>query len=701
MRIAIAAVLMLFFISSFASSSEKVMIDRNGVQVRLVSTTESATIIEVTVGEFYKVPAAIGNTTYYSIVLEHEPALLEKGNPDLACLSRSIAIPASARMSASVINSNYIDFPDMDIAPSKGSLSRKIDPNTVPYSFSNVYNSNQFYPSTQVSLGEPYILRDLRGVAVTITPFAYNAPAKTLRVYTYLQIKIENAAAGADTKNILSRSANSFSRQFTYIYKNRFLNYQDQPQAQASAQTQNSLSAAVPEEGRMIVIAPDNYVAAIQPLVDWKNANGIPTTITRTSQITNTADGIKAFLQSEYDRNDGLTFVLLAGDAAQVPPPIYNVEDILIGAADPVYSLLAGNDDYPDILVGRLSAETADQLTTQVNKIIYYERDMPVAAWQNRALGIADVFGSLGDDAEEDYQHIRNIRTQLLNFGYDTVRELYSGSQGGDDAAGTPSEQDLKTEINNGESLINHCDHGEWRDWWDPPFTTDDANALTNDNMLPYIFSAACQVGNFPGFTCLAETCMRAVNPSTHNNTGAIAFYGSSVDQVRNEPMDAQDEFNRLLTASPQSSFGSLCFNAGCKMIDDYSAHGTAAANDFKFWIVFGDPSLKICKSSGLTFNYACEGTRGQKMKLLTRTLLVDGTQITNPLAGLKFGNAASITADGNLVRSLVQEQQGAWLDVPGNLTGGLIARSLNDNSVCMHISTNGTIRLRQGIISH
>ena len=65
-------------------------------------------------------------------------------------------------------------------------------------------------------------------------------------------------------------------------------------------------------------------------------------------------------------------------------------------------------------------------------------------SWYEKGVGIASNEGAgIGDDGEPDWQHIRNIRTDLLGFTYTLVDELYDGSHGGEDAVGNPTSTDV------------------------------------------------------------------------------------------------------------------------------------------------------------------------------------------------------------------------------------------------------------------
>ncbi len=65
----------------------------------------------------------------------------------------------------------------------------------------------------------------------------------------------------------------------------------------------------------------------------------------------------------------------------------------------------------------------------------------------------------------------------------------------------------------------------------------------------------------------------------------------SLISQSWDEPMVGQDEIIDLLVSDQLSSFGGLCFNGSCKMIENC---GTEGATMFKAWTVFGDASLQI-----------------------------------------------------------------------------------------------------------
>ncbi len=539
----------------------------------IVQQTGDITDIHYSIDDFSLTPVDIDNKQYVKVTLNSEPTNLIAGEPVLPSIARSIIIPSEGTMTLHVTATSYEDYENILVAPSKGNLLRTVNPADVPYQFGDIYNQDTWYPSTLAQLEEPYYLRDFRGQVVRIFPFQYNPVQKTLRFYNDISVAITSSNQVV-TNSLQHNTLTTADSDFLPIYQEHFINY--------NAAKYNPVS----EQGNMLIITYDAFYSTMIPFVEWKNLKGIPTEMVNVSTIGN-ANAIKTYI-TDYYNTYGLTFVLLVGDVSQVPTlyPSY-------GASDPSYSYVVGSDHYADLFVGRFSAENIAHVQTQANRTITYERDPMIdAQWYERGVGIASSQGP-GDDNEYDYQHIRNIRTLLLNFTYAVVDELYDGSQGGEDAPGNPTPTLVATSLNEGRSIISYCGHGSMTSWGSSGFSNTNVNALTNDNMLPFITSVACNNGEFDSGTCFGEAWLRATNNG--HPTGAIGAYMSSISQSWDPPMEAQDEFNNILIGlypeNQKTTFGALCFHGAMSMIDDY---GSSGAGEADAWTVFGDPSVQV-----------------------------------------------------------------------------------------------------------
>lgn len=559
-------IILLSLLCALGLWAETVVLGEQANQIRLISSSEYSSRIELSLGSFEREAVQIDGRTWYLPTLKKAGLTLEAGYPQVPVMAASVIIPATAGMNLNIIQIEYVDLP-MPIAPSKGNLTRNIDPASVPYSFADFYNGDDTYPRNTAYLSEPFIMRDYRGITVRFQPFEYFPDTQTTRVYTKLVVDV--VTSGSDFTNAASVNMRRESPEFSGIYQSMFLNY-------ASAKY-----PILSEEGRILVITHSMFNDTILPWVNWKRQMGYTVDVVDVSVAGPSASNIKTYIQNQYNLNDGLKFVQLMGDAPQVPSLSFGG-----GGSDPSYALLAGADNYPDIFIGRFSAQSVAEMQTQIQRSVHYERDIQADDdWIIRAMGIAsnEGGGSQGDMGESDQAHMELIRTDLLGYGYSSVDQMYQ-------AMGATATQ-VGTNLNNGRGFINYVGHGSDTSWVTTGFSNNNVNALTNDFMLPVIASVACVNGNFVSQTCFAEAWLRATNNANGNPTGATVMYASTVNQGWNPPMRAQDEITDLVIAEAKTTVGGLFFHGSSKMIEVYGADGV---EEYKSWTIFGDASLMM-----------------------------------------------------------------------------------------------------------
>ena len=497
---------------------------------------------------------------------------LEEGTPDLPKMAQSIIIPDLAHMELSIVESEFVEFFMENLISSKGNLTRNIDPASVPYTFGQAYETDEFYPQDIVFMRNPYIMRTVRGQAIVFQPIQYNPIQRTLRVYTHIKVNIQQNGL-SQINPLTRRPAKGGSREFENIYAEHFLNY-----------STNSRYELLGEEGPMLIVSYGEFMQSMEPFVEWKNYKGIPTEMVDVADIGDT-DEIEAFVETKY-YDDGIAFVLLVGDIAQIPSPRYSDGAGSNSPADPSYGFVAGSDYYPEIIIGRFSAENTSHVETMINRTIEYEMDPdPTADWYKKGSGFASDEGP-GDDGEIDYEHLDNIRDDLLGFTYVEVDQIY-------DPSGTVEEGEVA--LNEGRSIVNYTGHGSNGSWGNGcPMNQTDVNGLVNMGMYPFIWSVACVNGEFHIGTCFAETWLRATG-TDGVPTGAIAVLMSTINQSWSPPMDGQDEMNDILVESYENNikrtYGGLSMNGVMHMADSY---GTAGEEEILYWTIFGDPSVVV-----------------------------------------------------------------------------------------------------------
>ena len=548
----------------------------NESNIQLVNSNISQTTLNFNLSGFWYNEVETDLGTAWNINIEGSAKRLEQGRPALPLFATSVVIPAHAKMKVEAVSSNYVEYQNILIAPSKGNFDRTIDPSTVPYEFGPQYDRNEFFPTITTDLRQPYIIRDFRGQTVLINPFVYNPVTKVLRVY--YEITLDISEDGISNINTLSSDAipENIDKSFSNIYQQHFINYQ----------SSDDRYDPVGEHGNMLIISYGDFMDEMIPFIDWRTKTGTSVEIIDVAEIGNTSQ-IKTYIADYYNDN-GLTFVLLVGDSPQVPSSVTGGND-----SDVDYSYIVGNDHYPDLFVGRFSAENTTHVATMVSRTIAYERTPEELPWYADAIGVASNQGP-GDDNEYDYEHIRNIHeNKLFPFTYNYGYEFFDGSQGGEDATGNPNPSQIATAINAGASIINYVGHGSNTSWGTSGFSNSNVNNLTNTGKLPFIISVACVNGNFVGHTCFAEAWLRAEDNG--EPTGAIAAFMSTINQSWDPPMRGQDEMNDILTEADEDNikrtFGGITMNGCMGMNDSYGAAGYEMTDT---WTIFGDPSLMV-----------------------------------------------------------------------------------------------------------
>ena len=567
--------------------------------------------------------------------------ILEKGAPNLPRMSRSIIIPDLAHMELSIIKTEFVDIDISDVEPSKGNLTRDIVPSTVPYIYGESYEVDKFYPSEVAFLREPYILRSMRGQAVVFQPIQYNPVQRKLRIFTQIDIRVQEAGI-SQVNPLTRRPSNSDSRAFDHMYRDHFINF-----------PRNDRYDILSEEGPMLVICHGDFLDEMQPFVDWKNYKGIPTDIVDVASVGD-VDAMEQFIENQYYEN-GIAFVLLVGDIDQIESIRRSNGNGSNSPSDNSFTFVAGDDYYPDLMIGRFSAETGEHVETMVNRTIAYEMNPdPEGMWYKKGAGFASNEGP-GDDGEYDNEHMDNIRDLLMAYTYDEIDQVY-------DPNGTVADGEVA--INNGRSIINYTGHGSNGSWGNGcPMNQTDVNNLENMGMYPFIWSVACVNGEFHQGTCYAETWLRATNEDDGTPTGAIAVLMSTVNQGWNPPMEGQDEMNAILVESYSNNikrtFGGLSFNGMNQMNDSY---GTQGYNETFYWTIFGDPSV-VVRSDTPT-----------DLEINHDQVLVIGAQEIYIDAGVSGAHAA-VSMDGQLLAYGHTNESGTIdlvfdpaLDVPGEL---------------------------------
>jgi hypothetical protein len=185
-------------------------------------------------------------------------------------------------------------------------------------------------------------------------------------------------------------------------------------------------------------------------------------------------------------------------------------------ASDHPYADLTG-DDLPDVAVGRLPADTPQDLSAMIDKIIRYERCLDFGPWRRQIQLVAGVggFGALADAAIE--AATKKLLTDEIPAAYQT-QMTYGSWRSPFCPDPRLFRQTTIGTLNNGCLFWVYLGHGH-RQAVDrvhvpggafPVFELPDAQQLTCRAGQPIACLLACYTGAFDHDDCLAEELLRA-----------------------------------------------------------------------------------------------------------------------------------------------------------------------------------------------
>ncbi len=561
--------LVLSFVTLFSFIS---LLAGNGYEVKLKQQTNTTTTIGFTVNEFDFKTVNLNGINFTKIIFDGKVLTKEKGFAELPFVNANVQLNPFKNVSMGVNPLEYTDIQlEFPLVPSRGVIYRNQDPTQIPYEIAPESMVDAFYPESFTNITEPYIIKDVRGTTVYFYPFQYNAVTQTLRVFTEVEVVLSQN--NDESVNPLYQTSGKYFPEMEGLYKSVFINYEN---------SRDDLTVA--DAGDILVITTSRDEDAIQPYIDWKMEKGYDVF----KEVVSTGTNVKSLIQQKYDENNDINYVQLVGDWADIKCDLGGGAN---APMDPMLGCVVGSDSYPDIAVGRFSAGSAAQVTTQVNKSINYEMN-PSGDWYNNAIGVASNQGP-GDDGELDYEQIDVIYDNKLEpFTYDLFSTAY-------DPTGTSTM--VTNYIETGAGIINYCGHGSQNSWVSTGFSSSDVNQLSNGDMLPFIFSVACVNGAFHSGDCFAEAWLR------NDGGGAIITLMATINQPWDPPMRGQDYFNDLITggydysSNPGSGIntdegrtiiGSVVANALTLMYTE--SNGSSDLETIQTWTTFGDAALQL-----------------------------------------------------------------------------------------------------------
>ena len=429
-----------------------------------------------------------------------------EGDPQIPVVNKLIAVPFGATPSIRVTHYSTADYNLEEygihrLSPRQPDAWKDENPENIPFAYNEAaYQRRGLRSEPVVRVGVEGTMRGVQVGQMSIEPVSYDPVNNMIRVFN--DIEVEVSFDGGNTRATEDRLVKTYSPYFTGIYDQLFNGralrdiYDEHP---------DLWTAPV----KMLVIANRMFENCIQDWVAWKTLKGIYVDVNYTDVIGTTAEEIQSFIRSKYAQ-DAPTFLMIMGDQDQVVPSSIGsktacVTDLLYSSVD--------DDQFPDMLHSRLSAETVAQMSSMLNKGMEYEKYiMPDPSYLNNVLFVAG-YDNTGWDLTVGRPTVWYATNYYYNaeHGFANVNEFSHGSF-----------DDCYSYLNSGVGFANYTAHGTESSWMNPEFTVDDVNNLTNEHKYFLAMGNCCKTGNW-GFEtpCFGEVMTRA------ENKGAYAYIGS------------------------------------------------------------------------------------------------------------------------------------------------------------------------------
>lgn len=288
--------------------------------------------------------------------------------------------------------------------------------------------------------------------------------------------------------------------------------------------------------------------------------------------------------------------VLSQADANWLPPYENNhTSDQASITSDDWFTYISGNDQQPDLAIGRLTARSAAEAQQMVDKIVAYETVPTYGEWKNSVTMVGDdelVRGGVGTELEHTRQ-AETLAEEAIPRSFD-VSKVYLMEY---PAVRSPAisgvikpaaNQALLDQINKGSLIINFVGHGNPQLWTHERVLNSpvDLPKIQNGKKLGLWIAATCSFGRFddPYSQSMAEELVAA------QGRGAIAVLAAARDAWSQQNADLNRRFlTRLFadytTGGRVRTLGEALWLA--KLL-------TASAENEDRYLILGDPTLRI-----------------------------------------------------------------------------------------------------------
>ena len=523
---------LVMIVSLFATSSS--ILDASKVTgYRINADTDSYLDIEFDVKDINFSDISTEKGVFSSITVDGGYLTRDIGSPALPSMHELIAIPYGAEPTVEVISYESkiyklselgIEYP---IVPAQPSYSKSSKPEDRKFIYDDTaYTASKFNDDAIATVSKSGTMRGVGVGVLKVNPFRYNPTDGTIEVLNDLKVRVNYVGADPRAEEI---KAESYSPYFETSLQT-MINYKP---STVKADLQNWPVT-------YLIVCSDALSgnADLQRLIDWKTEKGFNVLVDYVSASSTIFDN-DTWVETQWNTlTPKPSFVLLIGDGdgtynveSQDNPPLGSTGSVSI--SDLEYAVIGAtgtSNRVASMYVGRFSVRTTAELTAQVDKTIWYEKEQFTTSanldYLTYPLGVAGVDASFS--ASHGDPHISYGWTYYFTSANGMANNHYYLSDTSDNST---TEAEVVAFISAGANFYNYTAHGMPTYFAEPEFTIPDIDGLNNAGEYPLVIGNCCLTNTFDNTECFGEAWLNAADK------GAIGYIGASMSTYWDEDL--------------------------------------------------------------------------------------------------------------------------------------------------------------------
>ncbi|MFZ9931913.1 MAG: C25 family cysteine peptidase [Chthoniobacterales bacterium] len=429
-----------------------------------------------------------------------------------------------------------------------------------------------------------------------------------------------------------------------------------------------------------LIMCPRDWRPVLEEFAQWKAAKGLNVDFVYVGADGDIPDNrveIDNYLESYFVTNycHGV-YVLICGENNVIAPGrawsrITGDPDESNADSDHVYEVL-GPDRHASMFVGRLSANTTNELKLQLDKILRYEKSPFVGDWPLYFAMCANSetdSGARGISPEWPSKYARAVQDAVNYAGYTNPPGFITLHAGASSFLQPRAANiDVVNTLNDGIGQLLYRGHGNEEAWgagWDG--ASDDGNAWVSTNIVnmltnrvhPIVYSISCLNSRINQEDSIAEMWM------SQPGGGAVAHFGATVTSYTAENHERCKAIARVIYELGYTRLGPALAAAESLSFATTGGGGGWTNNTFCYMLL-GDPEMEIRKAA---------------VPVRSTNIVLRPTIVTNGTTKVRVTDASGAAKPGAFVNILLNDgsRTNGYAntdgDVPLGFDPGLIAR--------------------------